>query len=245
MGFFSNLLKSMSSSKCPNGYKVGGVTKEGIIYYDKIESPGEPKKLSTVEKERIMVQRVTTEDMLQFPSIPYQLNCPIQKQLEENTHPFAWMDLNAFNVEIAKRDLQLLNNQIIQARSYIPLLTSDYNINVSKIAFSKYSPSYGYTRLMCSPHTFTGKVSKYPLSLFFMTRGDIRTYSANGELFYTADGAFGKASVNIWKAPSDYSRPGTGWIFTFKMVEKSFVIVEAKTTLRPNEYGQATTVYKR
>lgn len=244
MGYFANLLKS-SFKKPPDGYKVGGVTKEGIVYYEKIKKEGEPEKLSANDKKRIMVQRVTTDDMLQFPDIPYQLNCPIHKQLAKNSHPFAYMNLNEFNQNIAIKDLKRLDGYIIQARTYIPLLTKEYHIDIKKIMFKEYNESYGYTRLMCEPFTFTGKKSKYPISLFFMTRGDIRTYSANGELFYDANGLFGKATVNIWKAPADYSRPGTGWLFTFKTIGKDFVLSEVKTTLRPDKYGQPTTVYKK
>lgn len=97
---------------------------------------------------------------------------------------------------------------------------------------------------MCTPHTFSGKISKYPISLCFMSRGDVRTYSVNGELFYNADGTFGKATVNIWRAPANYSRPGTGWIFTFNTFGSEFVLSKAETTLRPDEYGRATTVYR-
>lgn len=244
MGFLSNLIRSSITSKCPEGYKVGGVTKEGIVYYEKLKKDDEPEKLSANDKKRIMVQRVTTKDMLQFPEIPYQLNCPIHKHLAKNSHPFAYMDLNHINQEIAKRELQRLDEYIIQARSYVPLLTAEYHIDVKKIMLYNYSKDYGYTRLMCAPHTFTGKISKYPLSLFFMSRGDIRTYSVNGELFYCADGSWGNATVNIWNAPADYSRPGTGWLFTFKMLDGRFTLKEAKTNLRPDKYGRATTVYK-
>lgn len=108
MGFLLNFIKSSFTSKCPDGYKVGGVTKEGIIYYDKIINDDEPPKLSTVEKERIMVQRITAKDMLQFSDIPYHLNCPIHKHMAKNGHPFAYMDLNEYNQSVAKRDLKMV-----------------------------------------------------------------------------------------------------------------------------------------
>lgn len=244
MGFLSNFIRTSLTKKCPDGYKPAGVTKEGIVYYEKIKKGGEPEKLSTNDKKRIMVQRVTAEDMLQFPNIPYQLNCPIRKQLSKNSHPFAYMDLNKYNQNIAKKDLGRLDKYIAQARNYIPLLTKEYHIDINKVMYECYSQSYGYSRLMCEPFTFAGKKSKYPLSLFFMTRGDIRTYSASGELFYDANGRFGKAAVSIWTAPADYSYAGTGWIFTFKTIDKKFVLAEAKTTLRPDKYGQPTVIYK-
>lgn len=243
MGFFTNLLRS-SLRKCPEGYQVGGVNEDGFIYYEKIKKDGEPEKLSYDQKEVIMVQRVTTEDMLKFHGIPYKLNFPIRKHLAKNSHPFAYMDLDPYNQEIAKKELERLDKYIVQARNYIPLLTSEYHIDVKKVMLYNYSKDYGYTRLMCTPHTFTGKTSKYPLSLYFMSRGDIRTYSVNGELFYNVDGSWGKAIVNVGKAPANYSRPGTGWTFDFSTFNGEFVLSTAKTTLRPDQYGMATIVYR-
>lgn len=243
MGFFMNLFRSSITHKCPDGYKVGGVTKEGIVYYEKIEKDNEPKKLSTAEKERIMVQRVTAEDMLQFPDIPYQLNCPIHKQMDKNSHPFAYMDLNEYNQSVAKRNLKMVNRLIVDAQKYIPLLSNEFQIRIEKIMFKKYDPGYGYTRIMCTPYTFSGKISKYPLYLFFMTRGDVRTYSASGELYYEKDGHISKGTVNIWREQVPYSG-GTGWLFKLKEVDKKLTIAEAKTNLRPDKYGQPTVVYK-
>lgn len=244
MGFFTNFLKSSLTSKCPDGYKVGGVTKEGIIYYDKIIKEDEPQKLSTVEKERIMVQRITAKDMMQFSDIPYQLNCQIHKHMEKNGHPFAYMNLNEYNQAIAKRDLKMVNSLIVEAQRYIPILSNEFQILTEKVAFEKYDPGYGYTRIMCTPYTFTGKISKYPIYLFFMTRGGVRTYSASGELYYTQDGHISKCNVNIWREKIAYTG-GTGWLFKFKEIGKKLTLIEAKTNLRPDKYGQPTVVYKK
>lgn len=238
MGFLTNLLKSSLSKKCPDGYKIGGVTEDGFIYYEKIEADNQPKKLTTAEKERIMVQKVTTKDMLQFPNIPYQLNCPIHKVIAKNTHPFAYMDLNAFNQSLARNDLTVINRLIVDAQQYIPLLKSGFSIDIGKIAFHQYDPGYGYTRLMCTPYTFTGKLAKYPLSLSYMTRQDVKSYSALGELFYDKSGNIAKGNAIIRKM-------GIGWFFTFKTVSENLTISEAKTTLRTDKYGLATTVYKK
>jgi len=237
MGFLLNFIRTSLTKKCPDGYKVGGVTKEGIVYYEKIKREGDVEKLSTNDKKRIMVRRITQEDMLQFPDIPYQLNAPIQKELREKTQPFACMDLNEYNQAIAKRDLKMVNALIVDAQKYIRLLSSDFQINIGKVAFRQYSPDYGYTKIMCEPYTFTGKISKYPISLLFMTRMDIKSYSAHGELFYEKNGEITKGSVNIW-------RNGTGWFFTLKKIDGVLSISEVKTTLRPDKYGRATTVYK-
>lgn len=212
--------------------------KAELIFSGKLD-----KKLEYIHKEILTVKRVATEDMLQFTKMPYNLDCPIIKHIEHGSHPFAYMDLNDYNLNIAKLELERLDKYIIQARSYIPLLTREYHIDVAKVMFHQYNPNYGYTHLMCTPHTFTGKTSKYPLSLFFMSRGNIRTYSVNGELFYSEDGSWGKAIVNIGKAPADYSRPGTGWIFEFGVFDSEFILSSAATTLSPDEYGKPGSVY--
>lgn len=244
MGFLANFLKSSLTKKCPKGYKVGGVTEEGIIYYEKIEKDGGPKKLSTVEKERIMVQRIIEEDMLQFPDIPYQLNSPIHKQMAENGNPFAYIDLNEYNQSVAKRDLKMVNRLIVDAQKYIKLLSGDFSIRIERIAFKQYSPDYGYTKIICTPYTFTGKVSKYPIYLSFMSKMNTRTYSVSGELYYEKDGHISKGTVNIWREQVAYSG-GTGWLFKLKEVDKKLTIIEAKTNLRPDKYGQPAVVYKR
>lgn len=82
------------------------------------------KKMSTAEKERIMVERVTSEDMMQFSMIPYQLNCPIHKSIVSGGHPFAYMNLNNTNQTMAKEELERINKYIIQAQGYIDCLPS-------------------------------------------------------------------------------------------------------------------------
>lgn len=198
---------------------------------------GENGKLTNYEKEMIMIERLKDDDMVQFNNImPYQLNCPLKKFIREGGHPFAYIDLNPFNQYVATEELKRLDEYIVKARDYIPILTKEYHIDIKKVMLSQYSESYGYTRLMCTPYTFTGKISKYPLSLFFTSRLDVHTYSVHGEMVYNKSGALGKATVNIWKL-------STGWFFDFGVYKGDFVLSKAKTTLRPDKYGQPTVVY--
>lgn len=200
-------------------------------------------KLSYVEKERIMVQRVKTEDMLQFTEIQYDLNCPIHKFMKESGHPFAYMDLNSHNRKIAKNHLEQLNEIIDYHRNFIPLLTKRFRIDISVIAFHQYSKSYGYTRLMCTPYTFAGNVSKIPLTLHFMTRLDKTSYQVSGTIFYEVDGCIQKAEAHIWFR-DNMENPATGWSFYFSNIDGELILEQAKTTLQPDQYGLATAVYK-
>lgn len=201
------------------------------------------QKLTFNEKEQIMVQRVTTEDMVQFTMIPYDLNCPVHKFVGYHSHPFAYMDLNNTNQIMAKEELAKINEYIIQAREYIKFLPKDIFIKVEEVAFHEYDPRCGYTRLMCTPYTFTGKVSKFPLSLSFMTRLDSQVYTAHGELHYGKDGNVLKADVCIWKNPGN-SRKAVGWFFNFKTVGRTFLLNQVKSTIRPDKDGLPGVVYQ-
>lgn len=219
MGFLSNLIKSSLSSKCPKGYKMGGVTKDGIIYYDKIVTPNEPQKLSTVDKEKIMVQQVTIEDMKCLVGFSYDFNCPLEKFIKDGTHPYAYIKLNSFNQSIAKRDLDLLSTMI---RAY-PGYSSRFPFDVSKIEYSEYSPSYGYTKLICTPKTPTGKTAKYPLSLSFMSQMDVHNYQCLGTIKYLNDGTIASAEVHIWRRTS-WEKPAAGRSYYFKSIDKTLQI---------------------
>lgn len=203
-----------------------------------------PQKVSYSDKERIMVKRITTSDMLQFTMLPYDLNCPVHKVIREGEHPFAYMNLNKANQAVAREELAKINECILQNQRRIPLLTPDVFLQVDKIVFKKYSPYHGYTRLMCTPYTFTGKIAKYPLSLSFMTKLEDCPYEATGDLFYGKDGYVQKATVNIAYTIGDWKGPWIIWQFSFRTVEQVLKISEAKTNLKPDAYGLSSLVYQ-
>lgn len=194
-------------------------------------------QLSTVEKETIMVQRVSTEDMLQFPQLPYNLDAPVHKFIREGGHPYAYINLDYGNQTIAIKHLQLLNNIIKKARSQVPALYGALAINVNKIAFQEYSPQYGYTRLMCAPHTFTGKPSAHPLTLSFMTNLDTGKYSALGQVVYRADGSIARAEAHIYRNHSGYH-------FYFSELEGELTLMQVKSLSVLDERGLPSSIYK-
>lgn len=202
------------------------------------------KKLTYIEKELIMVNRITTQDMLRFDMLPYNLNFPVRKFIKEGAHPAAYIDLDEANQETAKANLHEINEYISQATDYIPKLTRDYEIQVDKIVFKEYSKGYGYTHIKCTPYTFAGKVSKYPISLFFTSRQDVNEYSVHGELFYGVDGNIMKGTVNVWRRTHGYEKPGTGWLFSFKTIGHTLVLYQAKSTFFADEYGMPGIAYE-
>lgn len=205
------------------------LTENAIPVSSKLDS----QTLSKVEKELIMVQRVTTSDMEQFTMIPYQLNCPVKKFVKDGGHPFAYMDLNQANQVMAKEEIEKINVYLRQAREYIPSIPIKTEIHIDQIVFSPYSDKYGYTRLVCNPYTFSGKISKYPLCLNFMSRLDRRNQDV-GCLYYGQDGRILKADVNIF-------RNNLCWAFAFKTVGRTFVLHDVSTS---DNSGQMKAVYK-
>lgn len=160
------------------------------------------KELSNVQKEIIMVKKVQTSDMLQFINMPYDLNCTVRKFIREGGHPFAYMDLSNLNQAIAKSELEKIN-YLLQTDKAFSRRKRKPQIPISEIQFHEYSKFYGYTRIMCKPYTKTGKIAKYPLSLFFCTRLDNEKSETHGELFYGKDGTIQKADIYIWHGNSN------------------------------------------
>lgn len=216
-----------------------------VVEQSRAEQPQE-KKLTYVEKELIMVNRITAQDMLQFDMLPYSFDCLIKKHIKEGSHPYAYIELNKQNQEIAKSDLSRINQYIVQAIDYIPKLTHAYEIQVDKIVFQRYSQSggYGYTIIVCTPYTFAGKISTHPFSLSFSSRQDVQDYTVHGELFYGRDGSIMKGSVNVWRRQNGYEKPATGWLFSFKTIGHTLVLNQAKSTLFADKRGMPGIAYE-
>ena len=193
-------------------------------------------KLTHVEKERIMVDRVKTEDMLQFSEMPYDLNCPVKKFTPDNGHPFAYIDLNSKNQFVAKEELKKISECIERSPALSSLIPKSIHIPIHDIIFQQCSPHYGYTRLMCTPHTMTGKVSKYPLSLSFMTRLEPDTDTTHGEAFYGKDGSISKGTVYCW-------RRGEGYFFDLRIMNGELSVFQIKTTASLNEKNLPSVIY--
>lgn len=214
--------------------------------YDRIflkDSSRHKQKLSYVEKETIIVKQITTETMLQFSNLPYDLNFPIKKYIKEGGHPFAYIDLNLYNQSIAKKHIFQLEKIIDENRYKIPLLKEKYYIDADKTVFIQYDDSYGYTRLMCTPYNVDGKISKYPLNLTFMTKSDSKKYQFIGYIYYGLGGNIKKADVHIWIEDVPYTG-ADGWSFYFSSFDDKLILEQAKTTLKLDERNMPSVVYQ-
>lgn len=196
---------------------------------------------SNENTEQMMVKRITTRDMLQFTMIPYDFNCPVKHFIRPGGHPFAYIDLNHANQLMAKEELLKINEQILYAYEYIPEIVYKVCLHVGRVAFNEYSPNYGYTRLICTPYTPSGKVSKSPVCLDFVTRLDKKDYQANGSLHYGLDGQVLKADVHIRK--NMHQKDYEGWSFYFKTFGRTFILHEVKHTSAKNGFD-VRSIYK-
>lgn len=190
---------------------------------------------SPIDSEIELVNRISNADMEQFDMIPYHLEGPVKKYTKDGGHPFAYIEIDEINQRCAVIALSEINTYISQSKNYCPVIPHDLEIPIDQIKFSEYAPNYGYSRLMCTPYTSTGKISKYPLSLFFTT--DLRKQNyTSGELFYGRDGNIMKGKVNIW-------RDSVFFQYNFQTIGRSLVIKDIKSNLVQDEHGMATTIY--
>lgn len=197
---------------------------------------GNKSKLSFSEKERIMVRRITTKDMVQFESMPYQLNTSVHKLIEEHAHPFAYINLSKANISIAKAELNRINTRIAADCTLSPMIPHSLRIPVDNIAFAP-SKEHGYTRIICTPYTFDGEISEYPISLVFMTDLSGQTDTAHGTLFYNPDGDIAKADIFFW-------RGNEGFFFYYETLNHSFVLSKVELSRPSSVYQPNVTLYK-
>ena len=194
-------------------------------------------EVSAVDKEIALVEKVTIEDMRSFPNLPYSFDSAMRKMIQPNSHPFAYIDLNEHNQSIAKCSLCFIDGMIRDSRKLSKYISSSVRIPVNDIVFKQLNASYGYTRLICSPYTPTGKESKYPVSLSFMT--DLsKMDETHGEIFYLKSGEIGKAEVNIWTK-------GIGYFYKLKIIDGYLAISEIKSSAITDDRGLPITIYKK
>lgn len=174
--------------------------------------------------------------MRQFTNMPYQWNGAVKKNMQKNGHPFAYMDLTGQNITIAQNELAKMNEQLTNDSTLSRSIPKGIHIPIREITF-KASKTHGYTRLMCTPFTFTGQISKYPASLFFTTKDeDENDDSTHGELFYGQDGNIKKAEIYFWEKFN-------GWFFYYDTVGETLTLSKVEIPLM-NEQGQRRVIYK-
>lgn len=171
---------------------------------------GKPKeKMSQIEKEHIMVKNVTTDDMRKL-DMPFVCNTEVKKNIHEKGHPFAYMEILGENINIVKAEIGKMNAIIKESIKAYPSIPQHLIIPENEIVF--HSRDYGYTQIICTPKTFTGKPAKYPYLLSFCTDLSKHENTTHGDLTYGKDGTIQKAKVCFW-------RNGNGFFLYFKIID--------------------------
>lgn len=172
-------------------------------------NPSLKENLSYIEKELAVAERITTDDMRSLQNIPFVINTDVKKFIRDGGHPFAYMDISGENMQIVKQEINKMNQVIKLDLEKYPQLPRTLKIDTNKLVFS--SKDYGYTRIICTPKTYTGKLTKYPYKLFFTT--DLsKSNNTSGELIYGQNGEVEKAKINIWKN-------GSPVLLTYKSID--------------------------
>lgn len=189
------------------------------------------------DKQEVTVKLVTLDDMKQFTSLPFEWNCEIKKVTGPSTKPYAYMDIVGANVEIAENELENINTELLCVHRLSPLIPTILQIPTGKVLLSPREKG-SYSKIVCTPHTFTDRISKYPAVLLFMTElhiPDIDT--THGELYYDRNGKVGKAKICFW-------RDHTGYFVYFKTVNNRLIVAKVESTVVTDDRGLPGVIYK-
>lgn len=185
-----------------------------------IKKPSKPKNetkqnLSSFEKELITVKNITKKDMYELQFSPFLWNTEIIKIIREGMHPLAYMNIVGENIDRVFLEIDKINFVIKEDLKKYPQLPHTIKIDTKKLVFS--SSTHEYTRIICTPKTYTGKLSKYPYTLYFATDLSHTDDMTFGELTYNKDGKVEKARINFWKS-------GKHIFLTYKTIDAKLVL---------------------
>ena len=197
-----------------------------------------PKDLPYVEKVKLLVARLKTEDIAQFKELPYRLDLPIKKHIESGGHPFAYLKWNHHNIKIAKSELGRINKLIADSIKNTKFSIYRLKIPIHKIVFHKYSENYGYSRLMCVPYTVNGKISKHPIELSFMSRLNFKKKSVLGNLRYNVHG-------NVIQAWVAINKTKCGWYLNMSLCEGVLCVDKIEYASFSEPFEPKAIVYQR
>ncbi len=189
------------------------------------------------DKEEFTVKLITLKDMEQFTSLPFEWNCNIKKVTGPSTKPYAYMDIVEKNVDIVVDELEYMNTELLCTHHLSPLIPVTLQIPIEDVLL-KPRKQGSYSKIVCTPHTFTGRVSKYPASIYFTT--DLHVTDADtthGELFYNRNGKIAKAKICFW-------RQHTGYFVYFRTTNGELTVAKIESTIVTNDRGLPGIIYK-
>lgn len=188
------------------------------------------------EKEVATVTRVCIEDMRLFPALPFVWDSPIQKETRPSTKPYAYMDISETNVPTACDTLLQMNALLWNIHALSELLPHELQIPIGETLFTPQA-GQAYSKIICTPHTLTGRRSKYPASLLFMTPLQLDTDATHGELFYGQTGNVEKGRICFW-------RSRTGYFIHLQTISSTLTISKIETTAVLDDRRLPATIYR-
>lgn len=205
-----------------------------VLKQNQINLPQTSNELTPEQKELLRVQQITSQDMMQFDAMPFHLDCEVKKYTLPEARPYAYIDLDQRNIAVAEAELNKIGVFLLSAHLLTKKVPAGIGIPVKELIYKRTAIGE-YTKLICTPYTPTGKISKYPLTLTFNTdlRGSMNT--THGEMLYGQNGTVQKAKVCCW-------RDSKGYIFHFKTEDGNLVLfkIEASET-----DGSSVVVYQK
>lgn len=154
-------------------------------------------KMTTAEKERAIVEMTKDSHMQMLTGFPFIWNQKIKKNLEPRTHAYCYMNISGGNINAVKNEIDFINKIIKNDSKTHPKLRN-LQIPFEDLVFNE-SKLQGHTYFICWPITITGKISKYPLTLFFTTKLHAGSNTTHGELIYGQNGKIEKANIYFWR----------------------------------------------
>lgn len=189
------------------------------------------------DKQDVTVKLVTLEDMKQFKSLPFEWNSGIKKVTGPSTKPYAYMDIVGENVDIVVDELEDMNVELLCVHHLSPLIPVALQIPTWDVLIEPRKQG-SYSKIMCTPYTFTGKVSKYPASLYFTT--DLHVADADtthGELFYDRSGRIAKAKICFW-------RDREGYFVHLRTINGELTVSRIESTVIADNRGLPSVIYQ-
>lgn len=192
----------------------------GAAALDKLRQRHEKEEL-----RRKQCDSFTIDDMQQFPDIPFGWSWVPDLF---HTDGEAWFMLNMNNQQVAQDYISVLNDHIIDAHDYIDGIDNLY-IDLTQIDYSYPFPmrwnSKANTRVVCTPYTPTGKISKYPASLHFATSVNRKEWDGSMSQFHPIMGIINLLKDgNIGSADVWFTEGTQQTLFLFRLFGLSLVI---------------------
>lgn len=225
MGIFDFLKRKKLDKQAPVGTAME-------VYIPAIKG-----ELIDSDKKEVVVNAVTLDDMKQFSSLPFVWNSSIKKVTGPSTKPYAYMDIIDENVDIVVDQLEDMNVDLLCVHHLSPLIPMTLQIPTWDVLIEPRIQG-SYSKIMCTPHTFTGRISKYPVSLSFMTELHVPGIdTTHGEMFYDRNGRVAKAKICFW-------RSGVGYFVHLQMINEEITVSKIVSTVIMDDRGLPSVIYK-